>query len=98
MHTVKAYSYTYPVNVANRLSLLLVSQDRHEVYLTIACFDVAYVDYLRGKPVKSFLTMHEFGPFLFSDPDRVEILARYILAYTTEAVRLARKTSDSRAG
>jgi hypothetical protein len=49
---------------------VLISQDRHEVYLTFAAFDRDYVGYVTGKAeakVDTLLRMHQFGPFVISN-------------------------------
>ena len=64
---------------------MLISQDRHEIYLTFATFDDEYARYVRGNAeakVDTFLQMHQFGPFVISNPDHMRCLAYYVLAIT----------------
>lgn len=63
---------------------LLLSQDRHEIYLTIAEYDSNYIDYLRGnqRGLLSFLAMNEFGPWDCFDHLHIESLAEILVAFT----------------
>ncbi|KIX02801.1 uncharacterized protein Z518_08744 [Rhinocladiella mackenziei CBS 650.93] len=74
---------------------LLVSQDRDEVYLTLATFGEEYVKYVSGTlnaKAKSsgksnpgpFLRMNEFGPFLTNMKSHMKCLGYYILAFTLQ--------------
>lgn len=64
-----------------------MSQDRHEVYVTIATFDDEYVKYIRcEKPRKrSFLKMQEFGPFSVLVKRHMEEFGHILLALSIEA-------------
>ncbi|PYI29013.1 hypothetical protein BP00DRAFT_427913 [Aspergillus indologenus CBS 114.80] len=44
---------------------ILLSQDRHEIFITVARYDDKYLDFLDGKPgpERAFMRMHEFGPW-----------------------------------
>jgi hypothetical protein len=69
---------------------VLISQDRHEVYLTFAAFDDKYVRFVTGKAeaeVDTFLRMHQFGPFVISNAQHMRCLAYYVLAITLEKCR-----------
>jgi hypothetical protein len=72
-----------------------VSQDRDQVFLTLATFDKKYVEYVSGTlnaKVKSsgesnpgpFLRMTEFGPFLTNNKSHMKCLGYYILAFTLQ--------------
>ncbi|KAI9696168.1 MAG: hypothetical protein M1820_008236 [Bogoriella megaspora] len=62
---------------------LLISQDRHEVYLSFAEFDSDYIDYILGQNTEklSFLRIREFGPFEVQTAEHMEKLSRLVLAY-----------------
>jgi hypothetical protein len=65
---------------------LLVSQDRHEIYLTFARFSSGYVKYLKEgiKEGEPFLLMHEFGPFDIKHMRHMKKLGETILAFTLQ--------------
>jgi len=65
---------------------LLVSQDRHEIYITLAMFDADYVEYVCGglPEQDSFLIMREFGPFFTNDRDHMAILGYFMLAFAIQ--------------
>ena len=74
---------------------LLVSQDRHEVFLTLATFNKDYVEYVLGNlnaEVKSskgstsgpFLRMNEVGPFITTNKSHMKCLGYYVLAFTLQ--------------
>lgn len=73
----------------NNTSHLLVSQNRHEVYLTFATYDEAYLRYLNGpshpNDPTSFLEMHEYGPWDTYNSSHMNKLGRILLAYTMRA-------------
>ncbi|RDW84141.1 uncharacterized protein DSM5745_04467 [Aspergillus mulundensis] len=66
-------------------------QDRHEVFILYAEYTEKYLEYLRtGAGAKSddpetFLTMHEFGPWDTTDPDRMKHLAPIVVAIAMRA-------------
>ncbi|KAF7173674.1 hypothetical protein CNMCM5623_005900 [Aspergillus felis] len=62
--------------------LLLVSQDRHEIYLTFAPYTQAYKGYLGGEEAKadSFLVMKTFGPWRTCDPAQMNDFGHILLA------------------
>ncbi|KAI0410438.1 hypothetical protein F5X98DRAFT_381798 [Xylaria grammica] len=66
---------------------LLISQDRHCIYLNFAVFDANYVDYICDKQgidldAVSFLKMTEYGPFDVGDPSDMSKLGELVLGYT----------------
>ncbi|KAH8805362.1 hypothetical protein F5884DRAFT_859971 [Xylogone sp. PMI_703] len=72
--------------------LVLVAQDRHEVYLLFPRWNKAYLDYLRGVPDPvnqdlSFVTVRELGPWRVADRDELEELAQILLAIILRAVK-----------
>ncbi|KKZ68153.1 hypothetical protein EMCG_06164 [[Emmonsia] crescens] len=64
----------------------LVSQNRHEIYLTIAEYDDAYVKYLHNenKDTKSMMKMNEFGPWTLSSKSHMRDFAAIMLAFTLQ--------------
>ena len=71
----------------NGPSLLMVSQDRHEIYLTFASYKEAYLNYLKGKDVgdPGFLTMQEYGPWHTKNYKHMRQLAKIIVAFALRA-------------
>ncbi|RJE21389.1 hypothetical protein PHISCL_06259 [Aspergillus sclerotialis] len=71
-----------------RFRRLMLSQDRHEIYIIIGDYDLDYMDYLtnldHNTTCQSFLTMNEFGPWGISDAGQVEEIASIILAVTLQ--------------
>jgi hypothetical protein len=65
---------------------LLISQDRHEIYITLAVFDADYVEYVCGLMPKqgSFLKMREFGPFVTDNHEHMAILGYFMLAFAIQ--------------
>jgi hypothetical protein len=75
-----------------RNSRLLLSQDRHEIYLTFACFDAEYVAYIcdttesnRKARTPSFLQMQEYGPFDTSVASHMRGLGELVLAFCLQS-------------
>ncbi|MCJ1467786.1 hypothetical protein MMC07_006411 [Pseudocyphellaria aurata] len=71
---------------------LLVSQDACEIYMTIAEYDSAYIDYIHGKEEAtsgepSFLTMHQYGPWKTMNHEEMENLGFLILAFSLQQIR-----------
>lgn len=66
---------------------LLISQDRHEIYLTFAEFDATYVDYISHRKTKTreaFLEMRPYGPFSIGDKTRMKVLGELVLAFALQ--------------
>jgi hypothetical protein len=66
---------------------VIISQDRHEVYVTCATYTSDYVRYIRnqlGRPPDAslFMTMNEFGPFNTERVSNVRDLGAVLLALT----------------
>ncbi|KAG7291139.1 hypothetical protein NEMBOFW57_001150 [Staphylotrichum longicolle] len=66
---------------------LLISQERHEVYLTFAVFDADCVDYIRGAvgatqlpSTQGFMQMHEYGPFSTTTRSHMQGLGELVVA------------------
>lgn len=63
-----------------------ISQNRHEIFITIAEYDSGYISYLRTKPASdeapSFLTMHQYGPWNTKDAGHMKSLGPILLALT----------------
>ncbi|KAL2814678.1 hypothetical protein BDW59DRAFT_177902 [Aspergillus cavernicola] len=74
--------------VNDKFRRLLISQNRHEIYLIIAEYDAEYVDYItnpkRDKKCNSFIKMNEYGPWDISNRNQVESIASIILAVTLQ--------------
>ena len=65
------------------LRRLLISQDRDEIYLTVASFDTDYVEYICGKKntATSFLEMRPYGGFNTGSASHMRGLGELILAF-----------------
>ncbi|KAE8349305.1 hypothetical protein BDV28DRAFT_63305 [Aspergillus coremiiformis] len=65
----------------------IVSQDRHEIYVSFAEYNIEYLKYLKGKRYSGdpFLTMHEYGPWHIGDKKHMSLLGRLILALVIRA-------------
>ena len=71
---------------------MVVSQDKDEIWFTIAYFDDYYVEYVRQGTIskendeqdRGFLEMEEFGPFNTGKSDHMKILGQCILAFVLE--------------
>ncbi|KAJ6185152.1 hypothetical protein N7519_006453 [Penicillium mononematosum] len=69
---------------------MLISQDRHELFITFVPFSQAYENYLRnGTRTTDFLVMNTFGPFRTAYRDDMEDFGRIILATMLIAKRAA---------
>lgn len=71
---------------------LLVSQDRHEIYLTFAEFDRSYVDYLAGqdngknaKGSPSLMKMKTYGPYEITRHTHMKVLGEFLLGWTIQS-------------
>ncbi|KAK2810685.1 hypothetical protein FQN50_002728 [Emmonsiellopsis sp. PD_5] len=66
--------------------LVLLSQDRHEVYITIPDYDADYLTYLKGEAdadtPRSYLNMKFYGPWDIYDGKSLNNLCRLLLAFT----------------
>ena len=73
---------------------MLISQDNHEIYLTFAEYDAAYVEYLRdnssqdssktAKRPPSFMRMNQFGPWDTTISEHMKQLGHIVLAFTIQ--------------
>jgi len=74
-------------------SCLLVSQDRHQIFLTFATYDEDYIAYVSGNleaevrqswesASNPFLRMNEFRPFETTSQSHMKSLGNIILAFT----------------
>lgn len=61
---------------------MLVSQDRHEIYLTFANYNPQYVEYLQHNNTtpQAFLVMESYGPWLIDDYDDMRSLGQVTVA------------------
>ncbi|KAE8152264.1 hypothetical protein BDV25DRAFT_138079 [Aspergillus avenaceus] len=63
--------------------ILLVSQDRHEIFLTVGTLDRHYLSFLQGKPApERFLKLTVYGPWDTKVALQMAYLAEVILAFT----------------
>jgi hypothetical protein len=62
---------------------VLISQDRHEIFVTFAEYGPAYTnDKWQGKgPIDYFLTMNEYGPFDIRHSSHMQYLGAFILIF-----------------
>ncbi|KAI9367111.1 hypothetical protein BJX61DRAFT_538326 [Aspergillus egyptiacus] len=80
-----------------------IAQDKHEIFLIFAEFDPEYVEYLDGKTdphsgdKKSFMTLHEVGPFSTTKRSDMNELGKIILALFLRA-QDDRKEEQGRSG
>ena len=70
----------------NHCSRLHISQDRHEIYLTFATYDEAYIAFVKGELMPAptedvFLRMYEYGPFSLNNESEIRHLGWYVLTY-----------------
>jgi hypothetical protein len=73
-----------PAVHAKSHSRLLVSQDRHEIYLTFASCDATYINYLKDKKAQpgGYLTMKTYGPWVIDDARSMKHFATIVVAIT----------------
>lgn len=89
MHPLKLLPLVQSSSQANKQSprRLLISQDRHEIYLSVATFDDEYVKYIQGRPTSkepSLLIMQSYGPFPVADKSEMMQLGVYLLAFSCQ--------------
>ncbi|KAI0421644.1 hypothetical protein F5X98DRAFT_249988 [Xylaria grammica] len=65
---------------------LLVSQDRHEIYVTIAKFNADYIDYIRGRQStdRSFFAMQDYDPSRTDKRNHMSAFGHPISAFTID--------------
>ena len=72
---------------------LLISQDRHEIFLTMALFNDKYVQYVKNHLADvitpdpdedEFMVMQTYGPFDVTQKDHMGPLAASILGFVRE--------------
>ncbi|RSL50666.1 hypothetical protein CEP54_011824 [Fusarium duplospermum] len=65
---------------------LLVSQDRHQIFLIVATFDDEYVHYISGDndTTQSFLAMQEYGPYDVGEREDMDVLGGIMLAISMQ--------------
>ncbi|KAI1938269.1 hypothetical protein LOZ57_006438 [Ophidiomyces ophidiicola] len=65
---------------------LMISQDRHEIYVIVATYSQKYVDYITQVTTAtddySFMTMTEYGPFVPDKKGHMQRLGSVLLALT----------------
>ncbi|KAH9995006.1 hypothetical protein F4779DRAFT_200571 [Xylariaceae sp. FL0662B] len=83
---------------------LLISQDKHEMYFSIATFGLPYLHYIQGRTVLpgddslGWLDITEYGPFDTAKLQHMKVACHFMLAYTlqqceNEASKTAEKGS-----
>jgi hypothetical protein len=79
-------------------SRVLLSQDRHEIFLIIAEYNKEYIAFLDNKKDQpyhdrnTFLSMHKFGPFKIANRRHIERLASFVGVILTHAVHVVKDT------
>jgi hypothetical protein len=66
----------------------MISQDRHEIFLTIAEYNAAYISYATEIDIRtdeSFSHMTQYGPFVVTGRLQMSKLVQNILAFTIQA-------------
>ncbi|KAI0141198.1 hypothetical protein GGR57DRAFT_487535 [Xylariaceae sp. FL1272] len=83
-----------PLSKQDKYHRLLISQDRHEVYLSFVEFDQSYVHYIKQRappsttasgPQPSHLKMQEYGEFDTGNRTHMQSLGELVLAYALQA-------------
>ncbi|EAW12024.1 uncharacterized protein ACLA_007840 [Aspergillus clavatus NRRL 1] len=79
-----------------KMMRIIVSQGRHETYVTVAEYDENYIEYLNspdtGNLPRSFMTMHQFGPWNTLDLSHIRYLGPVLLATSLQAEDMKNKT------
>lgn len=58
----------------------LIAQDRHEIFVVKAEYDLNYIEYLRNKERDTFMRITEFGPFKTDESQHMKKFANFIVA------------------
>jgi hypothetical protein len=59
---------------------MLISQDRHELFVTFVPYEKGHEEYLRnGRNTDAFLVMKTFGPFNTTIPQHMQAFGQVIL-------------------
>ncbi|QSS52321.1 hypothetical protein I7I53_07923 [Histoplasma capsulatum var. duboisii H88] len=74
-----------------RYRRLMISQDRHEIFLIIAEYGDNYINYITvGDPTKSpLLTMWQIGPFQPTAMNHIRLLGACLQAFASRLLTLA---------
>lgn len=77
-------------------SRMLISQDRHEIFITIASYSVAYTQYLRGTRGQhpAYLTLYEYGPWQIKSRSHMAHFGRLIVEFCMAISDDERKNLD----
>lgn len=71
-----------------------MSQDRHEIYITVADYDQNYVKYLENELTEAedpgFMTMHQYGPWDIRNLEDMQEVAQYLVAIFIRAESVVR--------
>ncbi|KKZ63207.1 hypothetical protein EMCG_02412 [[Emmonsia] crescens] len=87
-------------NESDTYRRVMICQDHDEIYIIFATYGWKYVEYIRDEidpdDGRSFLTMHEFGPFHPSYKGNIERLGSVIVALTQQLEKLAKEGQPCR--
>ncbi|RMD45099.1 hypothetical protein DV735_g44, partial [Chaetothyriales sp. CBS 134920] len=77
---------SYNQHPAEKHRRLLISQNRHQIFVNVASFEGEYATYIRGesKTTNSFLAITEYGPFDVTDRDHMKNLGIAMLAFSLQ--------------
>ncbi|QKX60927.1 uncharacterized protein TRUGW13939_08073 [Talaromyces rugulosus] len=65
---------------------VIISQDRHQLFITMATYDDAYAKYLAGEtPPKSYLKLASYGPYKITDHKHMYCFAHAVVALAMAA-------------
>ena len=69
----------------------MISQDRHQIWITVAKFSRKYLDFLNGKgmddTITGYLEIREYGPWDIGAQDHMEHVGEMLLAITLQLCR-----------
>ncbi|OQD67330.1 hypothetical protein PENDEC_c039G03703 [Penicillium decumbens] len=75
---------------------MLISQDRHEIFISIASYSATYMEYLKGTQGEhgDFLTVYEYGPWDIRSSSNMEHFANLIVQFCMAVSEDDKKDSD----
>ncbi|PYI00691.1 hypothetical protein BO78DRAFT_437717 [Aspergillus sclerotiicarbonarius CBS 121057] len=79
--------YKSPATQRRGKPRLIISQDRQQIYISLAEYDEDYIAYLQTGGIHNnpFLVMHQFGPWDTNNPNAMAELGPILLALTLKA-------------
>ncbi|PLN86610.1 hypothetical protein BDW42DRAFT_158119 [Aspergillus taichungensis] len=79
--------YKSPIPARRKKPRIIISQDRQEIFISVAQYNDEYIKYLQTGDVSSdpFMVMHEFGPWNTNDDFAMSELGPIILAISLSA-------------